>query len=1012
MLDNLYLSLNIKERYSILKTNKELLNDLNTRALDSWRSEMSILTNSAFAEMISINNYNLNVFSHVVDKDVSAANKKLYQLYSEKSEWYQKFVQMVNEVNADKSIHFKKDILFLLRPYTYYVEKSIDELLSIPLIKRIVGKEIKKCFVEHFAITAIEIAQKPIVLELNIDREKGELSGESKEDRFKSFIDSFSSNSKLLSFYNKYIVLTRLLTDISLNYIKNAETLLKRIEENKDLLSSKFGITDFVLEKVKMGQGDTHGRGNTVTELVFKDSTKIIYKPKNVKIHKVYKEFVDIFNKKENILEMQVTEALHLNDYTFEEFIEYKGCNNNNEVNDYYRRFGQLMGILYFLNGTDMHMENLISRGNQPIVVDLETLFQQPIPFDSRDYPIMKDVRKILFGNVTSTMLLPVKHGSGREDDFGVDLSALDGKASKLPRKVLQPVNLGTDEMKYDFKEVSSTDSNNIPFLKDPTDKVYYKDFTDEIFIGFKNVVLEVMRNKDEFLDGLWLKTLQEDILVRTIFRDTSQYGNILEHSNHPDLLMDMLDRDKVLENMWSFGLSNKEVIYYEIEDMRINDIPIFFSNIKENNLLSSNLYPIEGERDYNSLTLVTDKINNIDNDVLDKQLSVIKVALGLYPRTLPTKTAPLISDVQYEYDFIEEAKIIADFLIENITIEDDKYVYWMSVVHGLDVEWEVGYLDNDFYDGIAGVYLFFESLYLETKIKKYKEYAKKIVNSLKMNFNKNTVGLSSGYVGLIHATAYIKNRRVIREISEDLQTQFTYLENDHDDIPMDYLNGTPSLINSLLKIYQRDDDMDVLLQATKYAEKYMSLPVAEEMKSDLGFGHGYLSIALVFYRLWNITDNVRYCKSAEQYYSYFESSYEAEKESLESNLSWCRGLLGVLIGQLEIYQITKGEKHLKIINELEEIIFKMNELNDDGLCHGNIAYSEFFVKKYEYFDSPTDFAHAKNIVQNVLNSAKEGFKLRKTDGFQSLGLFTGLSGIGYQLLRVNNPKKINSILD
>lgn len=1012
MLANLYLSLNLKERYSILEENKELLNNLNSKALDSWRSEMSVLTDNKFAEMISINQYNINIFSHAVDKDVSSANKKLYQSYAEKSEWYKKFTQMVNEVNADRDINFKKDILYLLRPYIYFVEKSIDELLGTPTFKRIVGKDIKKSFVEHFAVTALGIAQKPIILELNIDREKGELLGESKEDRFKSFIASYSSNSKLLSFYNKYIVLTRLLTDISLNYIKNAETLLRRIDENEVLLSSKFGITDFVLEKVNMGQGDTHGRGNTVTEIVFKDGTKIIYKPKNVKIHKVYKEFVDIFNKKENILEMQVTEALHLDDYTFEEFIEYKGCNNEIEVKDYYRRFGQLMGILYFLNGTDMHMENLISLGNQPIVVDLETLFQQPLAFDIGDYPIMKDVRKVMFGNVTSTMLLPVKHASGREDDFGIDLSALDGKASKLSRKVLQLVNVGTDEMMYDFKEVSSSDSNNIPFLNEPINKVYFIDFTDEILTGFRNVALEVMRNKDEFLNGEWLQTLQEDILIRMIFRDTSQYGNILEHSNHPDLLMDMLDREKVLENMWSLDLSNKKAIYYEIEDMRINDIPIFFSQIKENNLLSSNLYPIEGENHYNSLELVKDKINNIDKDVLDKQLSVIKVALGLYPMPLPKTTAPLIADAQFEYDLIDEAKKIADLLIENVTIEDGEHVFWMSVVHASDVEWDVGYLDNDFYDGLAGIYLFFESLYLETKISKYKEYANKIVNTLKLNFNKNTVGLSSGYVGLIHATAYIKNRRVIRDISEDLQTQFSYIEQDQEDIPIDYLNGIPSLINSLLKIYQRDGEINVLLQATKYAEKYMSLPIAEVMKSDLGFSHGYLGAALVFYRLWNITDNVRYRESAEQYYSYFESSYENKKETLDSNLSWCRGLLGVLIGQLEIYQITKDMKHLEIINELEAIIFEMNKLNDDGLCHGNISYSEFFIKKYEYFDSKKDLAHAQDIVQNILNAAQEGFKLRKTDGFQSLGLFTGLSGIGYQLLRVNNPNKINSILD
>ena len=41
------------------------------------------------------------------------------------------------------------------------------------------------------------------------------------------------------------------------------------------------------------------------------------------------------------------------------------------------------MGIIYYLNGNDIHYENLISNNIHPIVVDFETLLQQPINFEN-----------------------------------------------------------------------------------------------------------------------------------------------------------------------------------------------------------------------------------------------------------------------------------------------------------------------------------------------------------------------------------------------------------------------------------------------------------------------------------------------------------------------------------------------------------------------------------------------------------------------------------------------------
>lgn len=54
----------------------------------------------------------------------------------------------------------------------------------------------------------------------------------------------------------------------------------------------------------------------------------------------------------------------------------------------------------------------------------------------------------------------------------------------------------------------------------------------------------------------------------------------------------------------------------------------------------------------------------------------------------------------------------------------------------------------------------------------------------------------------------------------------------------------------------------------------------------------------------------------------------------------------------------------------------------------------------------------ARLLIDDLISRTKEqGFRLRSTEGFRSIGLFTGLSGIGYQLLRVNDPDNIPSAI-
>ena len=87
-------------------------------------------------------------------------------------------------------------------------------------------------------------------------------------------------------------------------------------------------------------------------------------------------------------------------------------------------RQGGYLAILYALEATDFHFENLIAAGEQPVLIDLETLFH---PRERRSEGAAVEV---LAGDIVSASVLQAsaccQRASGpREPPEGVDFSGL-----------------------------------------------------------------------------------------------------------------------------------------------------------------------------------------------------------------------------------------------------------------------------------------------------------------------------------------------------------------------------------------------------------------------------------------------------------------------------------------------------------------------------------------------------------------------------------------------------------
>jgi lantibiotic modifying enzyme len=79
------------------------------------------------------------------------------------------------------------------------------------------------------------------------------------------------------------------------------------------------------------------------------------------------------------------------------EYVSAVPCRDADETRRYYQRVGRLACLFHGLAGTDLHYENIVSAGEHPVAVDLETLFQPdasdptgPATLQRTDFPPRK----------------------------------------------------------------------------------------------------------------------------------------------------------------------------------------------------------------------------------------------------------------------------------------------------------------------------------------------------------------------------------------------------------------------------------------------------------------------------------------------------------------------------------------------------------------------------------------------------------------------------------------------
>ena len=889
-----------------------------------------------------------------------------------------------------------------------------------------------------------------MVLELNVARLQGPLKGETPEERFRSFCDRLREGDVQLSIVREYPVLFRSLHIITMNWVDYSLELLDRLLKDWDLIRTSLaaGAEPGSLTSIAAAVGDTHRRGRTVAILEFSTGFKLVYKPHSQSVDLHFGEFLDWINQAGFETPFRILKIIDRGCYGWSEFVAHQPCSNRGEVERFYQRLGGYLAAFYVTRARDMHFENLLAAGEFPVPVDLETLFHNDVVAE-KDDPAIHAFQL----SVMRVLLLPQRI-YGSETYEGIDMSGFGAKSGQhLPAgRASSWERVGTDEMRLvRNKTVPVEVVGNRPKLEGQD--VEAGEFVEAFVTGFRWVYRLIQQRRDELqARGGILDRFGEDE-VRFLARATATYAVLLGACQHPDLLRNGIDRDQLLDRLWLGAAQQTRLIRLipaELRDLQRGDVPVFTSRPNSRDLWTS-----EGERiaevfEQPALELVREELNRLGEEDLARQVSFIRTSIASAGEGAPSRDdAPAprklrLADRREAIDLVRE---VGDMLCRD-ALENEFCASWIGVTpmgaHERSVSLQP--LDLGLYDGLSGCSLFLAYLAAVTGDKSYKRIARKTLTLVRRHLERGraggvpvrSLGGFSGLGGIIYTLAHLavlwEDPSLIDEAKALAADVPALIEADK---TLDVVGGSAGAIAALEVLNRVSASNHLLNAAVLCGERLLrqQQPQAKgagwktEIDSNqplTGFSHGAAGIAWALLKLAAWSKDPRFRTAAESAIAYERSTFVGEEANWPDYrtlggedqsgprfmVAWCHGAPGIALARIDSLQYmddSETQPEIRIaLSKTVESGFGMSHC----LCHGDLGNLDILLYAAKRVDDSWWSEAGNRRASETLATIVERGCLCSTQASPvSLGLMTGLAGIGYGLLRLACPERVPPVL-
>jgi Domain of unknown function (DUF4135) len=174
-------------------------------------------------------------------------------------------------------------------------------------------------------------------------------------------------------------VLLRLLATMTRQWIDTTRELVLRLDADladirRDILGSS--AANSAVATIEGDLSDPHNGGRSVKIVTFEDGSKVVYKPKDLRVDVAWFDLVERLNRSDAPIALRAARAISRDGYGWTEFVDHTGCASEEDCARFFHRAGALLALFHCIAATDMHQENMIAARDDPVPIDLEMILQ------------------------------------------------------------------------------------------------------------------------------------------------------------------------------------------------------------------------------------------------------------------------------------------------------------------------------------------------------------------------------------------------------------------------------------------------------------------------------------------------------------------------------------------------------------------------------------------------------------------------------------------------------------
>ena len=864
--------------------------------------------------------------------------------------------------------------------------------------------------------------------------------------RYHNFISEMRAGGFRRLFEDKPVLL-RLIALTVRQWLETSRELVLRLRN--DLSTIRTELTNATstcrVERVEDGLSDPHRGGRSVQLVIFEDAKRVVYKPKDLRLDHCWECLITRLNADHAPIQLRAPRVIARDGYGWAEFIAHAGVASSKDYDQFFRRAGAWLALFHCFVATDMHQENLIASGSHPIPIDLEMLLQPSIAERSRDEPerdAFATATDILANSVMAAGMIPAYSRGVDNSVFAVGGLTPDWNATVA----LNWSNINSDDMRPFKSKQGGKINPNLPHVEGCYAAL--GDFIDEFVRGFEEYSTFLLhfahegRDQDLFRDfsGLW---------VRKVIRPTRFYYMLLQRlkdhrsmddgviwSAQADFIARLSDWEGASDSYW--GLQQAE--RHALLSLNVPHFVVPSDGMTVSDTAGASL-AVAGT---SGLARAQARVHAFDEQEIAWQVEMIKENTRAIARPAKQKThgpseavfcsaPPLAVTTDH---FVAEANRIAGELTR-LAIRRGSSAAWIGLDWLGDAEvFQLVCLGPTLYNGTSGISLFLAAHARAFGSENSRDLALAGVSHFRKNLRSRNaarmarslgIGGAAGLGSIIYALTEMASRLSDETVLADAQVAAELLTDEliAADKQLDVIGGSAGAILALLRLY-RDTRSDEILKRAQKCGEHLLVEARREAQGGrswvgqglgsqrlTGISHGAAGFAYALASLFAATGHEEFAQAASDCIAFEDSAYDLRRHNWPDFRSrgepawpcqWCHGAVGIGLARLGSFKRggMNAERLLVDIRRAVDGAMQASPSPVDTLCCGTLGIVEFFCEAAGVLQCD-DLQHlALQRLQSMIEMARHAGDYRWNSGTEkfNLGLFRGLSGLGYTLLR------------